>query len=206
MLALPMSLLFGWTRLMLPLMHFVVSLQSSVCKLCRKRNHKDIIIYVHPFIHVQVCLLLCVGPYPQGPSDRARHGLKPLIFWFVCSKFGTNSADKRECSYSPHHCWYQRIDEHYWQSKLVSISTSGSCISWRHDVLHSYYLLVLCSQLWSAIFRHLSWQESKRDNNFLMWIDGGWLQDMQARAGSMYVDPLLEKRKAETEQKKLCLV
>jgi hypothetical protein len=31
-------------------------------------------------------------------------------------------------------------------------------------------------------------------------------RDMQARAGSMYVDPLLEKRKAETEQKKLCLV
>jgi hypothetical protein len=29
---------------------------------------------------------------------------------------------------------------------------------------------------------------------------------MQARAGSMYVDPLLEKRKAEAEQKKLCLV
>jgi hypothetical protein len=88
----------------------------------------------------------------------------------VCSKFETNSADKRECSYSPHHCWYQRNDEHYWQSKLVPISTSGSCISWRHDVLHSHYLLVLCSQLWSAIFRHLSWQESKRDNNFLMWI------------------------------------
>jgi hypothetical protein len=64
---------------MLPLMHFVVSLQSLVCKLCRKRNHKDIIIYVHPFIHVHVYLLLCVGPYPQGPSDSARHGLKPLI-------------------------------------------------------------------------------------------------------------------------------
>jgi hypothetical protein len=76
----------------------VVSLQT----LQKKKPQRH--YYLCAFTHVHVCLLLCFGPYPQGPSDSARHGLKPLIFWFVCSKFETNSADKRECSYSPHHC------------------------------------------------------------------------------------------------------